>query len=162
MIIVGTGSCNYSIQIDAYVRPVVHTPRHIPVPMRGKIHEKLDRLVSDEGTEPITEAMFPVSSMVVVHKSNGQIRLRSYQKGLSVEINQEYNPMTTFEDVGTRSKKARFFTMLDAKNWFRQIPLDQRSRMLTCVKTAFRRYHWLRMPFQLCTGSLALYHEPTC
>ena len=36
---------SYSIEIDESVRPVVHAPRRVPVPMREKVRKKLDELV---------------------------------------------------------------------------------------------------------------------
>ena len=55
--------------------------------------------------------------------------------------------MPTIEEVSTRLKKARFFTVLDANNGFWQISLDDRSSMLTCFNTPFGRNRWMRMPF---------------
>ena len=55
--------------------------------------------------------------------------------------------MPTIEEVSTRLKKVRFFTVLDAKNGFWQITPDDRSSMLTCFNTPFGRYRWTRRPF---------------
>ena len=138
---------SYSIQIDDYIRPVVHVPMGIPVPMRNKVREKLEQLVNEGVITPVTDATDWVSSMVVVQKPNGQIRLRLDPKYLNVAIRREYYPMTTIEEVSTRLQNARFFTVLDAKNGFWQISLDDRSSMLTCFNTPFGRYCWMRMPF---------------
>ena len=62
-------------------------------------------------------------------------------------MKREYYPMPTIEEVSTRLKNALLFTVLDAKNGFWQIPLDEKSSMLTCFNTPFGRYRWLRMPF---------------
>ena len=95
----------------------------------------------------MTDATDWVSSMVVVQKPNGQIRLCLDPKDLNVAIRREYYPMPTIEEVSTRLNKARFFTVLNAKNGFWQISLDDRSSMLTCFNTPFGRYRWMRMPF---------------
>ena len=65
----------YTIQIDECVRPVVHAPRRVPVPLSEQLREKLDKLVKDAVIAPVTEATDWVSSMVVVQKTNGKIRL---------------------------------------------------------------------------------------
>ena len=76
----------------------------------------------------MTDATDWVSSMVVVQKSNGQIRLCLDPKE-NVAIRGEYYPMPTIEEVSTRLNKARFFTVLYANNGFWQINLDDRSNM---------------------------------
>ena len=115
--------------------------------MRNKVHEKLEQLVNEGVITPVTDATDWVSSMVVVQKPNGQIRLCQDPKYLNVAIRREYYPMATIEEVSTRLKNARFFTVLDAKNGFWQISLDDRSSMLPCFNTPFGRYRWMRMPF---------------
>ena len=132
---------SYSIEIDESVRPV----RRVPVPVREKVRKKLDELVCDEILS-VTEATDWVSSMVIVQKPNGQIRICIDPKDLNTAIGREYYPMPTIEEVSTRLKNARMFTVLDAKNGFWQIPLDDKSSMLTCFNTPFGRYRWLRMP----------------
>ena len=137
----------YTIQIDESVRPVVHAPRRVPVPVREQLREKLDELVNDAVIAPVTEATDWVSSMVVVQKTNGKIRLCLDPKDLNTAIRREQYPIPTIEEVSTRMKQARFFTVMDAKNGFWQIALDEKSSMLTCFNTPFGRYRWLRMPF---------------
>ena len=137
----------YADVIDDSIRPVVHAPRRIPVPMRYKVHEKLEQLVDEGVITPMTDATDWVSSMVVVQKPNGQIRLCLDPKDLNVAIRREYSPMPTIEEVSTRLSKARFFTVLDANNGFWQISLDDRYSMLTCFNTPFGRYRCMRMPF---------------
>ena len=59
----------------------------------------------------MTDSTDWVSSMVVVQKPNGQIRLCLDPKDLNVAITREYYPMPTIEEVSTWLKKARFFTV---------------------------------------------------
>ena len=138
---------SYSIAIDESVRSMVHAPRRVPVPVRGKVRKKLDEPESDGVLTPVTEATDWVSSMVIVQKSSGQTRICINPKDLNTEIRCQYYPMPTIEEVSTRLKNVRLFTVLDAKNGFWQIPLDEKSSMLTCFNTPYCRYRWLRMPF---------------
>ena len=138
---------SYSIEIDESVRPVVHAPRRVPVPVREKVRKKLDELESDGVLTLVTEATNWVSSMVIVQKPSGQIRICIDPKYLNRAIKRQYYPMPTIEEVSTRLKNARLFTVLDAKKAFWQIPLDEKSSMLTCFNTPFCWYRWLRMPF---------------
>ena len=109
---------SYSIQIDDSIRPVVHAPRRIPVPMRNKVHEKLEELVNEEVITPVMDATDWVSSMVVVQKPNGQMRLCLDPKDLNVAIRREYYPMPTIEEVSTRLKKSQIIHCVGCKEWF--------------------------------------------
>ena len=88
---------SYSIEIDDFIRPVVHAPRRIPVPMRNKVDEKLEQLINEGVIKPVTDATYWVSSMVVMQKPNGQIRLCLDPKDLNVAIRREYYPMPTIK-----------------------------------------------------------------
>ena len=101
---------SYSIEIDESVRPVVHAPRRVPVPVREKVRKKLDELECDGVLTPVTEATDWVSSMVIVQKPSGQIRICIDPKDLNTAIRREYYPMPTIEEVSTRLKNARLFT----------------------------------------------------
>ena len=88
---------SYSIEIDESVRPVVHAPRRVPVPVGGKVRKKLDELECDGVLTPVTEATDWVSSMVIVQKPSGQIRICIDPKYLNTAIRREYYPMPTIE-----------------------------------------------------------------
>jgi hypothetical protein len=45
------------------------------------------------------------------------------------------------------SSKAKIFSVVDAKNGFWHVELDDESSYLTTFNTPFGRYRWLRMPF---------------
>ena len=49
----------YTSQIDESVRPVVHAPRRVPVPVREQLREKLDELVNDAVIAPVTSLRPP-------------------------------------------------------------------------------------------------------
>ena len=142
----GRSKDTYTIQIDESVKPAVYAPRRVPVPLREQLREKLDELVNDAVIAPVTEATDWASSMVVVQKTNGKSDCLD-PNYLNTAIRREQYPIPTIEEVSTRMKQARFFTVMDAKNGFGQIALDEKSSMLTCFNTPFGRYRWLRMPF---------------
>ena len=55
--------------------------------------------------------------------------------------------MPTIEDITTRLHGAKVFSVLDAKNGFWHVKLDEESSHLTTLYTRFGRYRWCRMPF---------------
>ena len=140
---------SYKIRVDTDVQPVVHPPRRIPVAIHSALKEKLDEMVADGVIAPVTEVTDWVSSMVVIHKPSGALRICIDPKDLNQAIKREHYPLPTIKELTTRLGKAKLFTVLDASNVFWQIPLDDKSSMLTCFKTPFGRFKWLRMPFGL-------------
>jgi len=54
--------------------------------------------------------------------------------------------MPTLDEILPRLSKAKVFTVLDAKDGFYHVKLDEASSFLTTFNTPFRRYRWLRMP----------------
>ena len=63
------------LEIDKTVTPVINPPRRVPFALKEKLKSELDRL---EGLEIIREVKEPtdwVSSLVVVEKPNGKLRL---------------------------------------------------------------------------------------
>ena len=60
--------------------------------------------------------------------------------------------LPTIDDVTSRLVKAQVFTVLDAKDGFLQVKLNEDSSKLTTFHTSFGRYKWLRMPFGICSA----------
>ena len=55
--------------------------------------------------------------------------------------------MPTIEEILPELAKAKIFSVLDAKDGYWQVRLDQASSYLTTFWTPEGRYRWLRMPF---------------
>ena len=61
--------------------------------------------------------------------------------------------MPTIDDIAPKLTKAKVFSVMDAKNGFWQVALDESSSYLTTFWTPMGRYRWCRMPFGLKTAS---------
>ena len=90
-----------------------------------------------------------VSSMVIVKKPNGNIRVCLDPKDLNKVLKCSHYPMPTINDILPELSRAKVFSVFDVKNGFWHIELDEESSKLTCFNTPFGRYRWLRMPFGL-------------
>ena len=60
--------------------------------------------------------------------------------------------MPTFDDVACTFRGAAYFSKLDAKSGFYQIPLDETSRDLTTFMTPMGRYRFKRLPIDICVA----------
>ena len=136
----------YKITTDESVKPKVHPPRRVPVAVRPRIKEKLEELVQRNVITPVTEPTEWVSSMLAVIKPN-KIRIFIDPRDLNEAIKREHYQMPTIEEIATRLDKAKLFTVVDARDRFRQKKLDRESSYKTTFNIPFGRYRWLRMPF---------------
>ena len=150
---VGQLEGKYRIKVDSTVNPVQHAPRRVPVALRDRLKSELDKMVEQEIIHPVTTPTSWVSSLVVVAKPNGKLRLCLDPKDLNKAIQREHYPLPTIEDVATRLHGAKVFTKLDVRNGFWHVRLDEESSFLTTFNTPFGRYRWRRMPFGIRSAS---------
>ena len=66
---------------------------------------------------------------------------------LNKVIMRSHYPLPTIEEVTTRLRNAKVFSVLDAKTGFWQVKLTEATSYLTTFNTPFGRYRWRRMPF---------------
>ena len=136
----------HHIQIDHTVTPVVHAPRRIPVALRDRVVEELQRMVKMGVITRQTEPTEWVNSMVTVVTPK-KIRICMDPKDLNEAIKREHYPLLTVEEVVSRMPKAKYFSVLDANKGFWQIKLDEESSKLCTFNTPIGRYRFLRLPF---------------
>jgi hypothetical protein len=65
----------HKITVNPNVPPVVHPPRRVPIALQPKLKEELDRMERLGVVSKVTEPTDWVSSLVVVEKPNGSIRV---------------------------------------------------------------------------------------
>ena len=136
----------HDIKINTTVSPVVHPPRKVPITIKNRIIEELDRM---EAAGVIVRQIEPtewVSSMVMVIKPN-KVRICLDPRDLNVAIKREHFPMKIIEEIVAEIPGARVFSTLDAKSGFWQMKLTEESSKLCTFNTLFGRYRLTRLPF---------------
>ena len=144
---VGKLSGEYHVTLDEMVQPVQHPPRQVPVAIRERLRETLEDLERREIVACVTTPTSWISSMVVVLKPNGALRICLDPKDLNRALQRENYPLPTIEEVATRLHGAKVFTVLDVACGFWHVALDEHSSFLTTFNTPFGQYRWKRMPF---------------
>ena len=81
----------YHMELDETVKPVQHPPRRVPVAIRERLQEALEDLESREIVARVTTPTPWVSSMVVVSKPNGTLRICLDPKDLNRALQFAYN-----------------------------------------------------------------------
>ena len=127
------------------MKPVVHPPRRIPIALKQRLKNELDRLETENIIVPVTETTTWVSSLVVVEKPH-KLRICIDPRDLNKAIMRSHYPLPVLEDILPNLSKAKVFSVLDAKDGFWHVTLDNESSLLTTFNTPYGRYRWLRMP----------------
>ncbi len=128
--------------------PVVHPPRRVPVALRDKVHDELNRMLKLGVIRKTTEPRDWVSSMItVVKKDRKHVRICLDPKDLNKALQREHYPMKTIEQITDKLVGATVFSTLDANCGYWQIPLDDESSKLCCFNSPFGRFEYTRLPF---------------
>ena len=135
------------LQVDQCVPPVQLPARKPPVALKQKYQGELERLVERGIIAKVSEPTDWISSTVVVMKPNGKIRLCLDPRPLNKALKRNHYPMPVIEDLLPDLCKARVFSVVDVKNGFWHVQLDDESSKLTTFATPWGRFRWLRMPF---------------
>jgi len=143
----------YHMRLDESVHPTVCAPRRIPLAMKDKVAQELERMTKMGIIVPVEEATLWVSAMAAAVKKDGSVRICIDPVHLNKALLRPYHPLKTVEQVIADMPQAKIFSILDARCGFWQIPLDEESSKLTTFMTPFGRYRFLRMPYGISTGS---------
>ena len=135
------------MEIDTTIEPVRQPVRRIPVAMKPKLKEELARLEKLGVVKPVDTPTDWVSSLVIVKKSNGKLRVCIDPKPLNKALKGSHYPLPVIDDLLPDLSKAKVFSVCDVKNGFWHVELDEESSYLTTFGTPFGRYRWLKMPF---------------
>ncbi|KAK3740433.1 hypothetical protein QZH41_004601 [Actinostola sp. cb2023] len=66
---------------------------------------------------------------------------------LNRALKRNHYPLPVMDDLLPQPTNAKVFSVVDAKNGFWQVQLDEESSYLTTFGTPWGRYRWTRMPF---------------
>ena len=123
------------------------TPRHVPLPLRPKVAEELERMEKAGVISKVSEPTPWCAGMVVVPKKSGSVRICVDLKPLNQSVLREVHPLPKVDETLAQLAGAKIFSKLDANSGFWQIPLSQSSRLLTTFITPMGRYCFNKLPF---------------
>ena len=93
----GTMGQEFNLTLQENATPVIHPPRRVPLAIKSKLKEALEDMVKQDIIAPIETPTDWVSSLVVVEKKNGKLRICIDPKDLNRSIKRSHYPMPTFE-----------------------------------------------------------------
>ena len=90
-----------------------------------------------------------LSSMVVVWKANGNLRICKDPKDLNQVLKRSHYPIPKIDEVLPEITRASVFGTFYVRNGFWHVELDDESSFLITFNTPFGRFRWSRLPFVL-------------
>lgn len=150
----GTGEFpgEHHITIDPAVQPVIHATRRVALAVQPKLKQLLDQMVQNGILIRRDEPTDWVNSLVVVQKSNGQLRVCLDPRDLNRAIKREHFVIPTFADIAPKLHGKRIFSVIDMKDGFWHIRLDEASSKLCTFNSIFGRYSYTRLPFGIASA----------
>ena len=132
-----------TFKLDDTVTPINMPVHRVPISKRQKEKEALQRY-EDAGI---------LKKVTVTWCSNELIRETPKKFRICIDPSQTVNKailrpvhqMPTLNEQLHRLYNAKCFSLVDAKDGFLQIPLDEASSFMTTMHTSYSRYRWLRL-----------------
>ena len=153
----GLGNLGEEFEIKLKLNAMLHalftllhalfTPRHVPLPLCPKVEEELARMEEMGVISKVDEPTSWCAGMVVVPKKSGSIRICVDLKPLNESVLREVHPLPKVDETLAQLTGAKVFSKLDANSGFWQIPLAEKSRLLTTFITPKGRYCFNKLPF---------------
>ena len=148
---IGEMQGTYHITLDPTVKPVVNSPRRVPIALKDEIRAELSSMEEQGVIEKVTEGQRTdwVNSIVYPRKANGKLQICLDPRDLNTAIKREHHVTPTLEEIIPKMSGAKHFSTVDAKCGYWNIRLDEPSSFLTTFNSPFGRYRFKRMPFGL-------------
>lgn len=148
-IFTGTGKFpeKYKIRVKENAVPTSKPPNRIPLKLQEKVKIKLIEMEKQNIISRTLEPSSWVSKLVVVEKPNKSVRLCLDPRSLNSNIIQDYFIIPTLNDLNSKLTNKEFFSVLDLKEGFWQVELEEESRDLCTFSTPFGCYKFNRLPY---------------
>lgn len=102
---------------------------------------------------PVNEPTEWVNSLVATKKKNGALRVCLDSCNLNQAVKRQHYTIPTPEDVRSRLAGKSICSILDEKDGYWQIKLDEPSSRLCTFNMPWGRFRFLRLPFGIKSAS---------
>lgn len=136
----------HEIVLTSY-KPVALPPRHIPLHLQEALDKEVNQMLEDGVISPSSSpyATYPV----MVLKPDGGIRLAIDYRRLNNLTVTDAMPLPNIRDLLYAIEGSKYFTLIDLRAGFWQIPMAENSKHLTAFRTHRGHYQFNVMPFGL-------------
>ena len=139
----------HTIRLNKDVAPVARRPRRLSAELEKEVRAEIDDL---KRMGVIKESNSPWAAPIVcARRANGKLRLAiDYRAVNALSSPATLHPIPLIEDLIDRLAEAEYFSVLDAKAGYHQMPLKKEDCEVTAFVTPWGQYEWSgRTPFGL-------------
>ena len=140
------------LQLKEEATPFATAPRRIPLVLRDKVLKKLNELEESGVISKVNESREWINNIVIVEKGD-KVRICIDPKHLNDSLKNFHYPIPSLDELKYDLKDAQYFSVLDLKDGFWHVDLDEDSRALCSFSTPFGLYQFNRLPFGIKVAS---------
>jgi hypothetical protein len=138
-----------SLEMKEGAKPRIPAPRRLPLALRDKTKQELDRMVELGVISPVNKPREWSHQMVVADKPNGAVCVCLDPRLLNKFIWREEFQIPDFDALASELTEAKIYSTIDLLSGFWQFGLDEDSKKLLTFATPFGCYQYNRLPFGL-------------
>ena len=142
-----------NVKISEYSKGVQCPSRRVPVSVKPKLKEELDKLVKQGVITPVAEPTEWCSQISIQTKKSGKLRICVDPRPLNEVLQRERYPLPTMDDILPELANAKVFSKVDLAHGYWHCVLDEESSYVTTFISPFGRFRWNRLPFGLKVSS---------
>ena len=132
--------------------PIFIRPRQIAYGLREQVREELERLEREKVLVKVEHSDW-ATPIVPVRKPDGRIRLcGDFKVTLNKHLSDCVSTTPSMEDIINSMGGSRWFSELDLRHAYHQLPLDYESSLLTTLSTPFGLFRHTTLPFGIKTA----------
>ena len=144
--------CKLTLNEDAVAK--VFPPRRIPKSLTPSIKFAVDKLLEQKVIKKVNGPTQWVNNVVIVQKPNSDhVRICLDPFHLNKEIKRDHYAIPTTDEILSDLAGMSYFSVLDLKDSFYQIVLDEESSKLCTFALSNGKYRFLRLPFGINTSA---------
>ena len=133
--------------LEEHANPQFLKARPLPLALRGKVAEELDRLQA-EGIIVPTKFSKWAAPIVPVIKRDGSIRIcGDFKRTINKSARTEVYPLPRIDELFASLSGGQTFTTLDLSHAYLQLELEEESQELVTINTHKGLYKYTRLPF---------------
>ncbi|GFS59198.1 transposon Tf2-9 polyprotein [Nephila pilipes] len=136
----------YHITLKDNFVPVIHSSRRVPHTLQPKLKSTLNNLEKEGIVSKVNKPTDWVQSLFIVKKPNGNLRLCLDPRDLNKVIKREHYQIPCTDDINSRLEGKKIFSVVDLKDGFWHVSLDEVSSEICTFNTPFGRYKFNKLP----------------
>ena len=145
----GTFQGEYKLKTIEGAQPCMMPNRRIPIGMKNDVDKMIKNLIDSEVILPVNEPSEWLSQVVIVRKSNGNLRLCLDPQELNKVLVREHYSLPTLDHTIHELSQSKMFSKFDLQHGYWHVKIDEESSKLTTCQIGDGTYRFLRLPFGL-------------